>query len=89
MDHFISEALSQKRFYTWLLSLFGVVALLLSAVGIYGVVSYAVTQHTREIGIRLALGAPRSSIFKLIIGQQLILIVMEVLLGLVGALALT
>jgi putative ABC transport system permease protein len=89
MDHFISEALSQKRFYTWLLSLFGVVALLLSAIGIYGVVSYTVTQRTREIGIRLALGAPRGSIFKLIIGEHLSLIVVGVLLGFAGALALT
>jgi len=72
-----------------LLSVFGAIAAVLAAVGIYGVMAYAVTQRTREIGIRMALGATASSVMALVVKQALILVFIGLILGIAGALGLT
>jgi putative ABC transport system permease protein len=89
MDAVVAESVAQARFRTLLLSLFGIVALLLASIGIYGVMSYAVTQRTREIGIRMALGAQISDVRRLIIGHGITLALIGVASGVAGALALT
>ena len=89
MDRVLVESLGQPRFNTFLLDVFGLLALTLTIVGIYGVISYSVTQRRQEIGIRLALGAQRSDILKLVIGQGMAPIVCGMAIGLAAALALT
>ena len=89
MDDHITSALRRPRFNLVLVAIFAVTALLLAAVGIYGVMSYLVEQQTREIGIRSALGAKRSHIFKLIIGRGVGMAFIGILLGLVASLGLT
>jgi putative ABC transport system permease protein len=89
LDELVSESIAQPRFYLILLGLFATIALLLAALGIYGLMAYAVSQRTHEIGIRLALGAGAKRIFSLVVGQGMMLIVIGVVLGLGGALALT
>ena len=79
------RVLSQERFSMVLLGFFGVFSLLLAAVGIYGVISYSVGQQTREIGIRMALGAQRESVFRSVLGHGLRLAGMGIGLGLVAA----
>lgn len=88
MDHVVSESITQPRFNLFLLGLFGAVAMLLSAAGIYGVTAYTVTQRTHEVGIRLALGAQVSDVLKMILGQGMAVIGIGVVLGLVAAFAL-
>jgi putative ABC transport system permease protein len=85
----ISATLSQPRFYTLLFGLFGATGLLLTLVGIYSVISYTVSHHTREIGIRMALGAQGTDVLKLIVGKGLILTLIGIGIGLVGAFGLT
>jgi putative ABC transport system permease protein len=89
MTEHIGAQLAADRMIAVLLSIFGGAALLLAAIGIYGVMAYSVAQRTHEIGIRLALGAERRDIVKLIVGQGLTLIVVGAALGLSLALALT
>ena len=89
MRDVVSGNVSQPRFYTLLLGIYAAIALLLAATGLYGVLSYAVSQRLREIGIRLALGASRRSIFRLVMGHALTLVGIGTLLGLAGSWALT
>jgi predicted permease len=79
-------AMAQERFSMLLVGFFGVLALFLSAVGIYGVISYSVGQRTREIGVRIALGARRESVFRMILVQGLRLTVLGIVLGIAAAL---
>ena len=88
-EEYISRSLARPRFNTLLLSIFAGTALVLTAIGIYGVLAYSVAQRTSEIGIRIALGAGKSSIFRLIVGQAMTLVGISLLLGLAGAFAAT
>ena len=88
MDHIVSESITQPRFNLFLLGLFGTVAMLLSAAGIYGVTAYTVTQRTHELGIRLALGAQVGDVLKMILGQGMAVIGVGLVLGLASAFAL-
>jgi predicted permease len=89
LDDAVSEAVSRPRLLTVLLGLFGAMGLVLGALGIYGVLAYLVTQRTREIGVRLALGAQASDVRRMIVGSGLRLAAIGVGIGLVGAFALT
>jgi putative ABC transport system permease protein len=89
MEQVVGESQSSSRFTLAVLAIFAAVAMGLAAVGIYGVISYTVTQRTREIGIRIALGAERHDVLRLVVGQGTVLAVSGVAVGLGGALALT
>ena len=88
-DEYISRSLARPRFNALLLSIFAGTALVLTAIGIYGVMAYSVAQRTNEIGIRMALGAAQSAIFKLVVGQAMATVAVSLALGLVGAFAAT
>ena len=89
MDQVVTEATAQSRFYLFLLAAFATVALLLAAVGIYGVVSYSVSRRTHEIGIRMALGAEKKDVVRLVVVQGVALALAGVIAGTVAALALS
>ncbi len=83
------EALAMERMFAKLLALFGIVAQLLAAIGLYGVMAYSVSQRTHEIGIRMALGADHRNVLKMVLSQGMFLTVIGVAIGLVAAFALT
>jgi len=89
LAEFASEAISQPRFRTILLSAFAVLAIALASVGIFGVLSYFVTQRTREIGIRLALGASSADILRMVVGRGLFVTAAGLAIGMIAAIPLT
>ena len=89
MDALITDSLKPQRFNTTLMGVFAALALVLAAVGLYGVLAYTVVQRTHEIGIRLALGASSSAIIRLVLGQGLRLTLCGIALGMAGAFGLT
>lgn len=89
METMIADTLAERRFSVLLLGTFAGIALLLATIGIYGVISYLVSQRTREVGIRLALGARTEDVLKLVVGRGALLALGGVAIGLLGALAAT
>jgi putative ABC transport system permease protein len=89
MQQIVSESMSSRRFPMLLLGAFATLALVLAAVGIYGVISYSVAQRIHEIGIRMALGAEKQAIFRLVVGHGLRLALAGLAIGAAAALVLT
>ena len=89
MEENMATTVAQPRFRAWLIGIFAMLALVLSAVGVYGVMSYTVTQRTSEIGVRVTVGAQPQDVFRIIVGEALRLALVGVGVGLVAAFALT
>ncbi len=89
MDDWTTLSLAQPRFQSYLFVIFGAIALLLTAVGLYGVIAYSVAQRTHEIGTRMALGAQPGNILKLVVGEGMLLALIGAAIGVAGALAIS
>jgi putative ABC transport system permease protein len=89
MDEIVAKYLEQRRFALELLGIFAGVALVLASIGIYGVMAYTFSQRTNEIGIRMAMGAQRGDILKIAVGEGALIVIVGLVAGLVGSLALT
>ena len=87
LESLLDDSIAPRRFYAVLLATFSVIALLLAAIGLYGVMAYTVAQRTREIGIRVALGALRRHILRLVIGEGAVLVLIGTAVGLIAAFA--
>ena len=89
MEQLVSDSLTQRRFHLILLLIFAAVAVFLSALGIYGLISFITSKRANEIGIRMALGAQKADILKMITGHCLQLAIAGIILGIIGAFLLT
>ena len=89
LENLLGRAVARPRLLAWLLGVFGAIGLILGALGIYGLLAFAVTQRRQEIGVRMALGAPPRSVLRLVVGQGMLLAVAGVMVGTLGARLLT
>jgi predicted permease len=89
LEEVISQSVSERRFQTLLLGMFAALALILAMIGIYGVISYSVSQRIPEIGLRMALGAPRGGILSMVIGRAMLLVAIGIVAGGAGAYSLS
>jgi putative ABC transport system permease protein len=89
MEEVVARSMAERRFALEILGVFAVIALLLASIGIYGVMAYAFSQRTHEIGIRIALGAQRKHILRMALGEGMVLVALGLAAGLFGALILT
>jgi putative ABC transport system permease protein len=89
MEQLLAKSVAQRRFNTGMIEIFAILALVLAVVGIHGVLAYSVTQRTQEIGIRMALGADRDQVLRVILGQALGMVGIGLAVGIVASLGLT